>query len=656
MLLAEFGYLALIASSLIATLLVILPFLKRSILRGTRKALLTFLAYALFAFTFFSFSILVFSLLQDDFSVQYVANHSNRFLPIAYKIAASWGGHQGSMLFLVVLFSFWTAIFAHCFRHDFTHKTLGRFVRTEAPSQATFKKPLVFCQKNFSMTLGVLGSINLLFLLFLLCISNPFQRLFPAPLEGGDLNPMLQDIGLIFHPPLLYLGYSAFAVVFALTMAFLLQKNVPAEFCDLLRPWCLWGWLFLTFGILLGAWWAYYELGWGGWWFWDPTENASLMPWLIATALLHNLRRTTTPVLPEWTLLLALSVFLFSLLGIFIVRSGMLTSIHAFAIEDSRGFALLGIFCSFSFFSLGAFTTRFQIRLQSKGEHYTRQHLLMLNILLSFATFIVFLGTFYPFFYRLFINANLSVGAPYFNQLFLPLIFFCLVGMSTIFFPHYCMWHHRLVYFGLGILSVISSSYLIHCYSLPHQYFSWQAFAFLSIAFWIMGLSLWKAMSLTPRRASFAMLISHFGIALMIFAATMSSHFSQTRNVVLAPQQQAQLPPFTFKYEARQNVLGSNFTAEQAIFRVAKQNHTVKQVIAEKRYYDVRNQQMSEIGIASTWLGDFYIVMGDKHGNGSFSFRLQYKPFMVWLWVGGIFVGFGGVLRLYQSKQRWQNA
>ncbi|VEJ09707.1 heme lyase CcmF/NrfE family subunit [Actinobacillus delphinicola] len=620
MILAEFGYITLIASSLSALLLAMLPYIKFNFVMNNCKSIMTATVFSLFFFVATTFGILIALLVQDDFSVRYVANHSNHLLPTLYKVAASWAGHSGSMLFLVVLFSIWSLLFCCTQRHRFN-------------------------QDN-QRVLAFLGIINAIFLLFLIFFSNPFTRIFPAPLEGGDLNPMLQDIGLIFHPPLLYLGYSAFAVVFSITLTYLIKGNFPSSFALDIKPWVLIGWVFLTLGIMLGAWWAYYELGWGGWWFWDPSENASLMPWLIATALLHSLSANIkSNAFPYWTILLALCVFILSLLGIFIVRSGILTSVHAFAQDNSRGLGLLIIFCFFSLLAFGFFATRLKTLMTPPRYGFWLYLLLGVNILFSLATFIVFLGSFYPLFYHIFDLGSISVGAPYFNKLFLPLVILALIGMSTILLPPIKKWRNGLPYLILEILSVGIAYWIVISYLPKADTFPWQAFLFLILAITLIIFTLWKIV-IGPR--NLAMLLSHSGIALVVFATTMASYFTQTQNIALAPHQKTAFAGYHLAYKDFQNLLGSNFVTEQAQFLLSKEALPIATIYTEKRYYDVRDVQMSEIGINSTPKGDMYIVMGDKRGNGAFAFRIQYKPFMIWLWIGGFCIALGGVIGLLQ--------
>ena len=623
MILAEFGYITLIASSLSALLLAMLPYIKFNFIVNNCKSIMTATVFSLFIFVIATFGILIALLVQDDFSVRYVANHSNHSLPILYKIAASWAGHSGSMLFLVLLFSLWSLLFCYTKRHRFNQES--------------------------QRALAFLGIINAIFLLFLLFFSNPFTRIFPAPLEGGDLNPMLQDIGLIFHPPLLYLGYSAFAVVFAITLTYLIKGKFPSSFALEIKPWVLTGWVFLTLGIMLGAWWAYYELGWGGWWFWDPSENASLMPWLVATALLHSLSANIkSKAFPYWTILLALCVFILSLLGIFIVRSGVLTSVHAFAQDNSRGLGLLLIFCFFSLLAFGFFATRLKIITGVPRYNFWLYLLLGANLLFSVATFIVFLGSFYPLFYHLFELGSISVGAPYFNKLFLPLVALALIGMNAIFLPRNKIWRQWLPYLLLCPLSIIIGYAVTICYTPTVDTFSWQAFLFLSLAFILIAFTFWKSMT-APR--NWGMLLSHTGVALVVFATTMTSYFTQTQNIALAPHQNTNFAGYHLAYKDFQNLLGSNFVTEQAQFLLSKEALPIATIYTEKRYYDVRDVQMSEIGINSTLKGDMYIVMGDKRGNGAFAFRIQYKPFMIWLWIGGFCMALGGAISLCQRTQ-----
>lgn len=615
--LAEFGFMSLLVSCLLAWALAILAFFVKKQPQVDFAPLARGISVALFASLTLAFALLIALFLQNDFSVTYVANHANSQLPIFYKIAASWGGAEGSMLLLLWLMALWALVFA-C-------------ASQKLPSPLT------------TYTLAVMGALLGLFSLYSILYTDPFQRLFPATLEGGDLNPMLQDIGLIFHPPLLYLGYSGFALTFALTVAFLIQAR--SEYFAKIRQYALAAWGFLTLGITLGAWWAYYELGWGGWWFWDPAENASLMPWLVGTALIHSvsayMKQRPHNGWASWVVFLSLTTFALSVLGIFIVRSGALTSVHAFARDDQRGTLLLLLFLLVSLPAFALFAWR-----DGKPQPFMRKTaqlyaLLANNALLSLAAFVVFLGSFYPMLYQQLGWGSISVGAPYFNGFFLPLIVLVLLAMLVFFYPKV-----RLSFMLISaLLALIFTSLILFFYANAQSYWAW-AFIFLFLNLWL-GLLTIGLIS----QKNWAMSVGHLGLFAVIFAATMSSFFSQSIGVALSPTESTTLAKQQFTYKQFDYSIGANFTAELAQFSVKNSDLRHAQFLTtEKRHYDVRNITMSEVAIGTGLWGDNYIVMGDKLGQGRYTFRLQYKPFMLWLWVGALLMACGAFLGIFLRK------
>ncbi|QLB44075.1 heme lyase NrfEFG subunit NrfE [Mannheimia pernigra] len=589
-------------------------------------ALSSLFTYLQAAFISISFFALVCAFLTDDFSVIYVAAHSNSQLPHFFKFAASWGGHEGSMLFWLMALVLWSAVFC-----TFSAKIDRLFAHR---------------------TLVMLGLISLGFLLFILFVSNPFERGFPPPPEGRDLNPMLQDIGLIFHPPLLYLGYVGFAVSFAMIVAALISGGMDAAIMRWIRPWAMISWGFLTAGILLGAWWAYYELGWGGWWFWDPVENASLMPWLLGTALVHSLIVSQQRgVFYYWTILLAIFAFAFSLLGTFIVRSGVLTSVHAFAVDPDRGMALLILFFSLSFIALALFAFRatlwqgkVQFNLLSKETAF-----LMINGLFSVAACVVLLGTFYPMIFTMMNWGAISVGAPYFNSVFAPLalLLLMIMGLAAALRWKQIPIKQILVKLWLFPAAVaIAIGLIYHSISTrPHFELVLLPIVFISLAIWII-LTHIPYLRFMFKIRPLAMRLAHIGFAVGVVGEMMNSYYGDEIGVRLKVGEQAELAGYTFKYEDYNDLIGPNYTAEQAVFSISKEGETLANVMPERRYYDVRTMTMAEVGLYHHYLDDIYIVMGDKFGHLEYAFRLHYKPYVQALWLGGLIMILGALLAL----------
>lgn len=630
--LPEFGFLSLLFATTAALLLSIVP--QIGIWRNKPSLTNTAwgLSYCFGIFTSVSIGILAYSFATDDFTLEYVAAHSNSQLPTFFKVAATWGGHEGSILFWLFTLSLWLVAFAFFSRKN---------------------------DRTFSaQTLSLLGLICLGFAIFILFYSNPFGRAFPAPAEGRDLNPMLQDIGLIFHPPLLYVGYVGFAVNFAMSISALIFNRSAQAIARAMRAWVLVSWLFLTLGIVLGAWWAYYELGWGGWWFWDPVENASLMPWLLGLALLHSLMVTEKQgMFSYWTILFSLLAFAFSVLGTFIVRSGALTSVHAFALDSSRGYVLLLIFFlltvgSLSLFALRTNTNESAVKFPLISKTGA---ILGLNIVLTVATVSTFLGTFYPMLFQAMNWGSISVGAPYFNSIFLPLLTLVLFAMAGTLCLNWFQSDKKRFFKRLLLLipaAVITYGMIWNALqndgALRFHFF---AYVLLTLAIWVLFVTLWQNW-VKVRLAYFGMILAHCGVAIATMGAVMSSYFGSELGVRLAPQQSQQLGQFEFHYDRFSNEIGPNFTAEVAFFNVSKQGKPYAEIVPERRYYDVRTMTMSEVGLDAGFWGDLYIVMGDNLGKGEFTFRLHYKPLIRWLWLGGILMALGALCSAINLKRK----
>ncbi len=630
--LPEFGFLSLLFATTAALLLSIVP--QIGIWRNKPSLTNTAwgLSYCFGIFTSVSIGILAYSFATDDFTLEYVAAHSNSQLPTFFKVAATWGGHEGSILFWLFTLSLWLVAFAFFSRKN---------------------------DRTFSaQTLSLLGLICLGFAIFILFYSNPFGRAFPAPAEGRDLNPMLQDIGLIFHPPLLYVGYVGFAVNFAMSISALIFNRSAQVIARAMRAWVLVSWLFLTLGIVLGAWWAYYELGWGGWWFWDPVENASLMPWLLGLALLHSLMVTERQgMFSYWTTLFSLLAFAFSVLGTFIVRSGALTSVHAFSLDSSRGYVLLLIFFlltvgSLSLFALRTNTNESAVKFPLISKTGA---ILGLNIVLAVATVSTFLGTFYPMLFQAMNWGSISVGAPYFNSIFLPLLTLVLFAMAATLCLSWFKSDKKRFFKRLLLLipaAVIAYGMIWNALQNDSALrFHFFAYVLLTLAIWVLFVTLWQNWT-KVRLAYFGMILAHCGVAIATMGAVMSSYFGSELGVRLAPQQSQQLGQFEFHYDRFSNEIGPNFTAEVAFFSVSKQDKPYAEIVPERRYYDVRTMTMSEVGLDAGFWGDLYIVMGDNLGKGEFTFRLHYKPLIRWLWLGGILMTLGALCSAINLKRK----
>ncbi|CAJ1893068.1 Cytochrome c-type biogenesis protein CcmF [Aeromonas hydrophila] len=630
--LAELGYLSLLLATGLALLQGLLPWLGLRLasrpLLGCASPLALLVAILLGA----ALLMLASCFGQDDFTLVYVAQHANSALPLGFKLAAVWGGHEGSMLFFLFALGLWGALVALC------SKRVDPLITTRV--------------------LAIMGLIVGLFGLYTLIFSSPFDRQFPGPLEGRDLNPMLQDIGLIIHPPLLYLGYVGFAVNFAFAMAALHSGRLDGAVAHWSRPWALGSWVFLTAGIVLGSWWAYYELGWGGWWFWDPVENASLLPWLLGTALLHALVVCEKRgAYGHAVLLLSIFTFSLSLLGTFVVRSGVLTSVHAFAVDPSRGLTLLLLLGLLLTCALTLFALRADIR-----APYARFGLLSKEGLLGAAILLlcvacasVLLGTFYPMVFQSLHLGSLSVGAPYFNTIFVPLAL-CLMALMTQ-LPR-LRWQHLAAQRRIKVLlpclfGLLGGTWLSLAYPEPLRA-SWLGLAANVLSLWLMASLLIPLLQPVALREltlnRLGSLLAHLGVAVCALGIAQVSHHSQEGGAVLAAGQPYHLGAFEFRYEGSEPLLGPNYTAERITLSVHKDGKEVARLTPERRHYSVRTMNMNEPGIAWGLFGDLYVVLGDKMGPGAYAMRLHYKPLVRWIWLGGLLMMAGGALRLLARR------
>ncbi len=601
-------------------------------------------AALLFALVVLSFICLTIAFVQHDFSVLYVATNSNSALPLQFRIAAVWGGHEGSMLLWLMMQSGW-ALAVALFSSRLPRPVLAR-------------------------TLAVLGWLTVGFVLFTLLTSNPFDRLSPVPADGRDLNPLLQDPGMIFHPPMLYMGYVGFSVAFAFAVAALIGGNLDAAWARWTRPWTTAAWVFLTLGIALGSWWAYYELGWGGWWFWDPVENASFMPWLVGTALIHSLAVTEKRgAFKSWTVLLAIMAFSLSLLGTFLVRSGVLSSVHAFATDPRRGLFILGFLSVVIGASLVLYAWRApKVGLGSRFELVSRETFLLANnVLLLVATAAVMLGTLYPLILDALGMGKISVGTPYFDAVFVPLMVPLVVLMAV---GPLARWKQaelpdlgkRLRWAGgAAVVATVLTEWL-------QGDIKWMATLGLLLAFWVMAAvatDVWERLRpagglklpLAHRarqlpRAFVGMSLAHVGVAVFIFGVTMVKSFEIERDVKMGVGDTTEAGGFTFTFQGVRQVEGPNYDAAQGLVVVTRNGREVAQLKPEKRLYRVQQNPMTEAAIRSTPLGDQYVSLGQPVGDSAWVVRVYHKPFVTWIWGGCVFMALGGVLAISDRRYR----
>ncbi len=636
----ELGHLAMILALCLAVVQATLPLI--GAWRGDRQwmGLAQPAAWGQFAFLGFSFACLTYAFMFDDFSVAYVAHNSNSALPWYYKFSAVWGAHEGSLLLWAFILAGWTFAVA-IFSRQLPEDMLAR-------------------------VLGVMGLISIGFLLFLIVTSNPFERLLPqVPMDGRDLNPLLQDFGLIVHPPMLYMGYVGFSVAFAFAIAALLGGRLDAAWARWSRPWTLVAWAFLGLGIALGSWWAYYELGWGGWWFWDPVENASFMPWLVGTALIHSLAVTEKRgVFKSWTVLLAIAAFSLSLLGTFLVRSGVLTSVHAFATDPERGvfilvFLLMVVGGSLTLFALRAPVVKSQVGFGL----WSRETLLLVNnLLLVVATAMILLGTLYPLLLDALSGAKLSVGPPYFNAMFVPLM---AALMLTLGVGIMVRWKDTPVKWLLGMLTpvLITSVVLGGLGSLLFGDFNWAVLAVSLLAAWVVIASvrdlldktrhkglLKGARSLAP--SYWGMHLAHLGLAVCAIGVVLTSHQSSERDLRLAPGESLSLGGYEFVFEGAVHHEGPNFTSDKATIRVFDGDKQIATLHPEKRLYTVQQMPMTEAGIDAGFTRDLYVALGEPLGDGAWAVRVHIKPFVRWIWLGALMMGLGGALAASDRRYR----
>jgi cytochrome c-type biogenesis protein CcmF len=633
----EIGHFALILALSLAICQGVLPLLgahrnDEAMLNVAKPA-----ALGQFVFIAISFGCLTWSFLQSDFSVLYVASHSQLALPTVYKISAVWGAHEGSLLLWVLLLAGWTVL-------------VSRF-SSELPKLVSAR------------VIGVLGLLSVGFLLFTLLTSNPFERLIPAPPDGADLNPLLQDPGLAIHPPLLYIGYVGFSVAFAFAIAAMISGDLDQKWARWTRPWTTWAWLFLTVGIALGSWWAYYELGWGGWWFWDPVENASFMPWLAGTALIHSLAVTEKRGLfKSWTLLLAITAFSLSLLGTFLVRSGILVSVHAFAVDPERGLFILAFLTIVIGGALTLYAWRAPALDSAAGfKAFSRETFLLLNnVLLVIATALILGGTLSPLIVEMIDGSKISVGPPYFEIAFaipmIPLVYLIGVGMHT-------AWRSQkpaTLFKQLKIPAIIA---LVAGIIVPWLFYGRMGVLVVvgTVAgFWIMGVSLIQPIRSLRRaagaakmtRGALGMCVAHFGVGIFVIGVTIVSAFSVEADRSLRVGDTETVAGFDFELRSLRNVDGPNFRALEGEIDIYRSGEFIGQLRPQKRTYIVQQSPMTEAGIDAGWNRDLFVALGDPLGNDAWSVRMQYKPMIRFIWLGAFIMAFGGVIAASDRRYR----
>ncbi|MCC6756622.1 MAG: heme lyase CcmF/NrfE family subunit [Arenimonas sp.] len=634
--LPELGQLALLLAFVLALLLSALPLLgaqrgHEALMRSARP-----LAYALLAAVTVSYVLLTVAFELHDFSVAYVAKNSNTLLPPMYRISAVWGAHEGSLLLWVLILCLWIA------------------------AVALFSKRLPDAVR--ARVLSVMGMVALGFLAFTVITSNPFERMLPAPLEGHDLNPLLQDPGLIFHPPLLYIGYVGFSVAFAFAIAALIDGRIDTRWIQWARPWTNVAWAFLTLGIALGSFWAYYELGWGGWWFWDPVENASFMPWLVGAALLHSQATTEKRgSFSSWTLLLAIAAFSLSLLGTFLVRSGVLTSVHAFASDPERGMFILAFLCVVVGGSLALFAWRAPKEAGKPFQWQSRESLLLANnLLLSAAAAMVLLGTLYPLLAEALGLGKVSVGPPYFGKLFLilmaPLVLLIPFGPLS-------RWQKEdLGAVGRWLLPWLALAALaaVVAYFRSPQHPLKAAMAWFAGLWLLLGTArfVWQRIKhaqgrLTAEMAG--MTLAHAGVAVFCFGALMTEGLSVEKDVAAKPGQQFEIGEYRFTFEGVQQVQGPNFVADRGSILVGHGESVDARLHPEKRRYASGGSVMTEADMHGGLTRDLYVALGEPiDDKGGWALRLHVKPFVRWIWFGALMMALGALLVTFDKRFRRQ--
>ena len=642
----EFGNFFLSIAASLSLCLSGLLFFKKYIDDGTRYEISLKLTNFNFLFLLLSFVILAYGFLTNDFSLKYVANNSNLNLDTIYKFSAVWGAHEGSILLWVLVLSSWAVL-------------IGK-------SSKSLPKGFVVDM------LGIMGILSMFFIIFILFTSNPFDRLFPVPPNGRDLNPLLQDPGLIIHPPLLYLGYVGTSVPFVFAVAVLINSSIQIEWISWLRKWVIASWMFLTVGISLGSWWAYHELGWGGWWFWDPVENASFMPWLAITALLHSLIVSEKRgIFISWTILLSILTFSLSLLGTFLVRSGILVSVHAFANDPERGLYILIFLSLVVGISLLLYFQRSSQLVSKKSYEISSKEFILLinNLFLTITTFAILLGTLYPLITSSLNLGKISVGAPYFNFIFsalmLPIVFLMAPAI-------YSSWQ-KTDYSKLkkNLLSLCFYSILISYIFLNFLYDSniFVVYLAMFLAFFTILSSLVKIIQIiriqnergflalirkTPSTI-FANSFSHIGIGVLIVGITISTYYSTQKEIIMKEGSEIILQDITVKFVGIEKKISKNYSSQVGVFDAFKDDDYLISFFPEKRIYNIQKNVMTEAAISSSLARDIYIAMGDQFTPDSWVVRIYYKPFIQLIWYGAVLMILGGIFGIFGREKLSKN-
>lgn len=642
----EFGNLFLSIAASLSLCLSGLLFFKKYIDDGTRYEISLKLTNFNFLFLLLSFVILAYGFLTNDFSLKYVANNSNLNLDTIYKFSAVWGAHEGSILLWVLVLSSWAVL-------------IGK-------SSKSLPKGFVVDM------LGIMGILSMFFIIFILFTSNPFDRIFPVPPNGRDLNPLLQDPGLIIHPPLLYLGYVGTSVPFVFAVAVLINSSIQIEWISWLRKWVIASWMFLTVGISLGSWWAYHELGWGGWWFWDPVENASFMPWLAITALLHSLIVSEKRgIFISWTILLSILTFSLSLLGTFLVRSGILVSVHAFANDPERGLYILIFLSLVVGISLLLYFQRSSQLVSKKSYEISSKEFILLinNLFLTITTFAILLGTLYPLITSSLNLGKISVGAPYFNFIFsalmLPIVFLMAPAI-------YSSWQ-KTDYSKLkkNLLSLCFYSILISYIFLNFLYDSniFVVYLAMFLAFFTILSSLVKIIQIiriqnergflalirkTPSTI-FANSFSHIGIGVLIVGITISTYYSTQKEIIMKEGSEIILQDITVKFVGIEKKISKNYSSQVGVFDAFKDDDYLISFFPEKRIYNIQKNVMTEAAISSSLARDIYIAMGDQFTPNSWVVRIYYKPFIQLIWYGAVLMILGGIFGIFGREKLSKN-
>jgi cytochrome c-type biogenesis protein CcmF len=628
----EFGHYALILALCVAIIQGILPLVGAH--QGRREWILLARPAAQTAFLLLgiAFLILAWSFYSNDFSVLYVAEHSNSQMPVIYRLGAVWGGHEGSLLLWVFLLSTWTFLVAQL------SKSLDEFM--------------------VARVIGVLGLVTTGLLLFVIATSNPFERLLPAAQDGRSLNPLLQDPGLVFHPPMLYMGYVGFSVAFAFAIASLLSGRLDAAWARWSRPWTTAAWVFLTLGIALGSWWAYYELGWGGWWFWDPVENASFIPWLVGTALLHSLAVTEKRGgFKSWTVLLAITAFSLSLLGTFLVRSGVLTSVHAFATDPTRGVFILIFLVLVVGSSLALYAWRApKSTLGGKFSLTSRETFILLgNVFLVVSAASVLLGTLYPLLIDALHLGKISVGPPYFNSVFVPIMIPLLVLMGI---GPWTSWKNSNLLDVIKRLWTAALVAIIAAALIPFAMgeFTWLSSLGFLLAFWVITSGILQIIRQAkvgkPTRSFIGMQVAHLGIAVFVIGVTMVGAYQEEKDVRMLAGESVSVGGYQIQLQGVAAVPGPNYRAMQGTFLLTRNGKLEATMYPEKRSYFSSTMPMTEAAIDAGLTRDIYVSLGEELEDKAWAVRVYYKPFVDWIWGGCLLMALGGVLAMSDKRYR----